>query len=247
MTANANVFLLENEVTNAQLLAAEASGAKELEVRNLVMGADATQNSLTRALSAPAVEAVLIECEIAVDELAEALRAMADSGRCRTLYVALQQMEMCVSNALCYFLRKAARLRTLYVVVGAMFMRQYHQVWTAIGACPTLQYLHYNDNGAVYSEMPRLLPRTLAMPRIVRQLKTLDISLRSSNDGGDHMTLLAVLEWLSDMMRLETLCITMETQATDADIAAMQRFGRDPPAKLQHFCVRHGEQHTVVV
>jgi hypothetical protein len=230
-----------NTVTAEQLEAAATDPPAILALADRVLGAGATQDCLTRLMSAVYI---LYVDDPAGSDLVDGLRAIADEGNCEELgcavYKMLHGMPIAVRDALCYAIRNCESLKCLDIRAPAL--RQILPLWMAIPQCRTLWSLYYDDAGFVYDHHPQELLQALQVEGFAAELVSFDVSLSPSKSRATHAKLKAVLKHLRQFQKLEKLVILMRSQASGEDIKAMQQFAADPPQALLHFRVRHGVQ-----
>jgi hypothetical protein len=236
---------LQGTVTEAQLVAAAASSHSTFVLKDMILAADASQESLTRLLCARA-SVLQIDNPIAA-HVGEAMRAVADHGECYALdfFVTQKQLPSGALDSLCYLLSKNG-LTSLIVAWQDGQLADYRQLWAAIRWCRGLWHLHYNDNGFVYDRDPTILQQTLAMKGIAASVETLTLSLTGSKTRGDHAELKRVLRHLRRFRELQELSIVMHSQMSLNDMEAIKQFAIDRPRKLRKLSVDNGEQQRML-
>jgi hypothetical protein len=231
---------LSNTVTREQLEAAVADPPHILYLTDLVLGAGATQDCLTRLMCA--VNIMHVDNPAAI-ELVEGLRALADQGNCDelalTVYNMPHGMPIAVLDALCYAI---SNCNFFSLDIRGPVSRQILPLWMAIPQCRRLWSLYYDDGGFVYDHYPQQLMQVLQVETLAAELVAFEISLSPSRRRSAHAKLKAVLQHLRKFQKLEKLVILMRSQVSDVDIEVMKQFAADPPQALLHFRVRQGRE-----
>lgn len=242
--SDGDVFELQDTVTEAQLAAAAESDHVTYMLKNMVLAADATQESLTDLLCTQA-SILQIDNPIA-EQVGKAMRAMADRGRCHRLdlFIKHKQLPTGMLAALCYLISKDD-LTSLSVVWGNGKLAGYRQLWAALCRGQGLWNVEYDDGGFVYDRDPSIIQRWLTTTGVAATVETLELSLNGSKTRANHAALTSVLQHLRQFQALKELTIAMRSEASAQDKAAIQQFAVDRPRNLHTFHISHGEQQTI--
>lgn len=231
MESDPDAFVLEGALTIEDLSAAEASHERVLKLIDVRLASGATGANLTRALCAAAVEKVCLFGDNAISELADALRDMADCGRCRELVFNIDSVDEWLCDSLCHFVRNSDCLRDLTVFhCERMLDEQCAQVFAAIGECRQLQHLVFQHSESVCTWEPQVMLTTLTN---LVALESLTLAL-GQPASMEFSTLFGVLECLGRMQNLKELVIYFCGKTTTVATAVMLELVHHPPPKLQH-------------